>query len=242
MRNLLLPISIPENIQQPLPGADRFLNPVTNGEHQSVAQYLEVSIENQNLQKEYMRFLFSVGDLLEKRKVPTNDLLFAWSIITDSTLPPSCLCEADSVRLFFQALALQYSKYFDYHVIADLAEKFGGKEGIKLVKSYDNTLKDQLGPRIKRKFITKASKLVIKVDWKKSPNRSEQEFAVSFRTTLSKLFGHRPEEYVLKSVRDGCLELTFLVPDAGIPHFKGVIGKSTDFLKQLCVMTLTVNE
>lgn len=232
------------NVHQPLPGVDHFLNPAAKSKRQStsVAQYFDVHRENQNLQKEYMQFLLSVGDLLEQRKVSTNNLLFAWSIRTDNTIPPSSLCEASSVRSFFQALALQYSKYFDYHVIADLAEQFGREEGVQLVKSYENTLKDQLGPRIKRKIVTRASKLVVKVDWKASPNRSNQDFAVSFRTTLSKLFRHRPEEYVLKSVRDGCLELTYLVPDAGIPHFRDIVCKNTDCLKQLCVMTLTVNE
>ena len=231
------------NVKQPLiPGADDLLNSPTNSAQQSVARYFEVNRVNQNLQKEYMQFLFKVGDLLEQKNVSTSDLLYAWSIRTDTPNPPSTLCEASSVRSFFQALASQYSKYFDYHVIADLVEQFGKEEGIKLVESYENSLKDQLRFRIKRKISTKASTLVVKVDWEKRHQQSKQDLAVSFRSTLSKLFGDSPEDYVLKSVRDGCLELTFLIPDARIPHFRGIVHKSTECMKQLHVITLTIDE
>lgn len=207
-----------------------------------MAQYCEIDRDNKNLQNKYMKFLFEVRKLLEQKQVSTDDLLFAWAVINKADVIPGRLGQASSIQSFLQALTLLTPEYFNYSVIADLAEHFGEEEGAVLVKSYESKLKEKLNKRIKTKITKRACKLVVKVEWENHRSPSQQKLVGIFRSTLSKLFGHGDEEFILKNVKEGCLEMTFLIPDAGMLQFKGIVNRNAELLKKLHVIVLTVNE
>ena len=111
-----------------------------------------------------------------------------------------------------QALSATQSPY-NYSNVAFLVKAFGGKEGTKLITEYERKLKPIFEKGMKSVKVpgkTKQFQMKINVNqqWK------EQE-AVEFRNTLAKLFKRQPQEFLLKYVRNGCIELTFLIP-AGI--------------------------
>lgn len=206
-----------------------------------MARLCEVQEQDRNLQKEYMQFLFKVLELLEKKNVSPDSLLFAWSCMTATPEVPSIFTKANSIRSIITALRAQHVQYFDYRTIGDLAEQFGGEEGVRLVSSYENMLKDKLSNRLVRSIPRRASRLTVKVNWRRDDKAKQGDFIVTFRNTLSKLFKQRPEEFILKDVIEGCLELTFLIPEANALHFKHTVEERKDDLKQLCVMAITLD-
>ena len=53
----------------------------------------------------------------------------------------------------------------------------------------------------------KASRLVVKLNWK---NYNDQDI-VDFRNMLARVLKRGPHEFVLKSVREGCIELVYII-------------------------------
>jgi len=125
--------------------------------------------------------------------------------------------------------------------VAFLVKAFGGKEEAKLITEYERKLKPIFEKGMKSVKVpgkTKQFQMKINVNqqWK------EQE-AVEFRNTLAKLFKHQPQEFLLKSVMDGCIELTFLIP-AGIATLiisASATGRLTTDLKKLDIVALKVD-
>ena len=118
-----------------------------------------------------------------------------------------------------------------------LATRFGGKEGKKLVKFYEGQLKHNVNERIKIQEVPmKASMLTMKLNWK---NYNEQDL-VNFRNTLARVLKRGPHEFVLKSVKEGCVELDYIIP-SDLCESIGSLGVTTELSEKHGVMTIYID-
>ena len=73
----------------------------------------------------------------------------------------------------------------------------------------EGRLKQNVKQRVKAEKVPKnASRLVVKLNWKKY---NDQDI-VKFRNMLAKILKRGAHEFVLKSVRKGCIELVYIIP------------------------------
>ena len=185
----------------------------------------------------YAIFAIEVTKLLRQQKIDVDDLILAWSYlyIDKNTEVPRAICEANNITSFIQALR-QHQTWFNYGGLKFLAAHFGGEEGKKLVASYEGRLKDNVKQRVKaQKVPKKASKLVVKLDWKKYTKQD----IVNFRNMLARVLKRDAHEFVLKTVRQGCVELVYIIPSDLCESIKSLSG--TVDLEEYEVMAVTVN-
>jgi len=220
---------------------DDLLNPISR-DNTAATQYTynrcTVDMRDKQIRQEYTCFLLEAKSLLQRTQVSLDDLLFALSNVEESV--PSDVRLASNLHSFMQALSATQSPY-NYSNVAFLVKAFGGKEGTKLITEYERKLKPIFEKGMKSvKVPGKTKQFQVKINvnqqWK------EQE-AVEFRNTLAKLFKRQPQEFLLKSVMDGCIELTFLIP-AGIATLiisASATGRLTTDLKKLDIVALKVD-
>ena len=212
----LLDLLSPSGVQATTTSArncDDLLNPISR-DNTAATQYTynrcTVDMRDKQIRQEYTCFMREAKSLLQRTQVSLDDLLFALSNVEESV--PNDVRLASNLHSFMQALSATQSPY-NYSNVAFLVKEFGGKEGTKLLTKYERKLKPILKKRMTLVNVPgKTKQFQVKVNvnqqWK------EQE-AVDFRNTLAKLFKRQPQEFLLKYVRNGCIELTFLIP-AGI--------------------------
>ena len=117
-----------------------------------------------------------------------------------------------------------------------LATHFGGKEGKKLVKLYEGQLKHNVNERIKTQEVPMdASILTMKLNLRKY---NDQDL-VNFRNTLARVLKRGPHEFVLKTVRKGCVELVYIIPSDLCESIRSL--KGTVDLEEYEVMAVTIN-
>ena len=176
-----------------------------------------------------------VKELFRQQKIDVDDLILAWSYLDENNEVPRDIREAKDITSFVQALR-QHQTWFNYGGLGYLAMHFGGKEGERLVKSYEGQLGHNVKQRIKIQKVPKeASTLMMKFNWKKY---NDQDL-VNFRNMLAKVLKCGPHEFVLKSVREGCVELIYIIPSDLCESIRslGVIIE----LKKHGVMAITIN-
>ena len=192
---------------------------------------------DEEAQRNYAIFAIEVTKLLRQQNTDVDDLILAWSYLyvdKNNEIPPT-ICEANNITSFIQALR-QHQTWFSYGGLKFLAAHFGGEEGKKLVASYEGRLKDNVKQRVKaQKVPKKASKLVLKFDWKKY---SKQDI-VNFRSMLARVLKRDVREFVLKTVRQGCVELVYIIPSDLCESIRSLSG--TVDLEEYKVMAVTIN-
>ena len=185
----------------------------------------------------YASFAIEVTELLTKRKMKVNKLILAWSFLDKSTEVPQAVREAKDITSFVQALR-QHQNWFNYGGLMFLATRFGGKEGKKLVKLYEGQLKHNVNERIKTQEVPMdASILTMKLNLRKY---NDQDL-VNFRNTLARVLKRGPHEFVLKSVREGCVELDYIIP-SDLCESIGSLGVTTELSEKHRVMTIYIDE
>jgi len=173
---------------------------------------------------------------LQHTQVSLDDLLFALSNVEESV--PSDVRLASNLHSFMQALSATQSPY-NYSNVAFLVKAFGGKEGTRLITEYERKLKPIIEKGMKSvKVPGKTKQFQVKINvnqqWK------EQE-AVEFRNTLAKLFKRQPQEFFLKSIMDGCIELIFLIPADVGTLINSATGRLTTELRKLGIIALELD-
>ena len=164
-----------------------------------------------------------------------DDLILAWSYLDENNEVPQDIREANNITSFVQVLR-QHQTWFNYGYLKFLATHFGGKKGERLVKSYEGQLKQNVKQRVKaEKVPKKASRLVVKLNWKKY---NDQDI-VDFRNMLARVLKRGPHEFVLKSVREGCVELVYIIPSDLCESIRN--PRVTTDLEECGVMAVTIN-
>ena len=184
----------------------------------------------------YAGFVREAKILLQRSQTSLDDLLFALSNVEESV--PNDLRLASNLHSFMQALSATQSPY-NYSNVAFLVREFGGKEGTKLVTKYERRLK----PIFKKEMtLVNVRGKTMQFQVKVNVNRQwKEQDVVDFRNTLAKLFKREPQEFFLKSVNNGCIELTFLIP-AGIgTSINSAVGCLTTDLRTMDIIALKLN-
>ena len=218
---------------------DDLLNPISR-DNTAATQYTynrcTVDMRDKQIRQEYACFVGEAKSLLQRTKVSLDDLLLALSNVEESV--PNDVRLASNLNSFMQALSATQSPY-NYSNVAFLVKAFGGKEGTKLVTKYERKLKPIL-----KKGMTLVSvpgktkhfqvKVNVNQQWK------EQE-AVDFRNTLAKLFKCDPQEFFLKSIMGGCIELTYVIPAGVGTLINSATGRLTTELRKLDIVALRLD-
>ena len=214
---------------------DDLLDP-SNPDSQRYVQYVcQTDKLDKEAQRNYTSFVMEVTKLFRQQKIDVDDLILAWSYLDENTEVPRAVCEANDINSFIQALR-QHQTWFNYGGLGYLAAHFGGKEGERLVKSYEGRLKQNVKQRVKaEKVPKKASRLVVKLNWKKY---NDQDI-VDFRNMLARVLKRGPHEFVLKSVREGCIELVYIIPSDLCESIRD--PRVTINLEECGVMAVTIN-
>ena len=103
------------------------------------------------------------------------------------------------------------------------------------MKSYEGRLKHNVEQRFKAPEVPKeASELVVKLNW---INYGDQDI-VNFRNMLAKVLKRDTHEFVLKDVKEGCVELVYIIPADLCESIRGL--KTTD-LEEYGVILLNID-
>ena len=177
---------------------------------------------------EYGRFLYCAGKLMEKAQVYLPDVKVTWSGY-DSEM--SCdACEAKDIPSFLMAIRGNQGPYA-YENIGALLILFCEKEGEKLVEEYEKKLKCQLRPRVMPVKRT-GKKFKVKID--KELGQGSRSSVLDFRNTLATLFECRAIDFLFEDIRDGCIEMIYIVPSDltdKLRNYSNLRAKQKEFKK-----------
>ena len=184
---------------------DDLLDPSNPDSRRHVHDRCQTDKLDKEAQMNYASFAIKVTELLTKRKICVDKLILAWAYLDEKTEVPQAVREAKDITSFVQALR-QHQTWFNYGGLMFLATRFGGKEGKKLVKFYEGQLRHNVNERIKTQEVPmEASILTMKLNLRKYDDQD----LIDFRNTLARVLKRGPHEFVLKSVREGCVELDY---------------------------------
>lgn len=173
------------------------------------------------VRREYAKFTTDLLSLLERKGVSVNDAIFQFVQLDMGVLTNDMRGATDN-RAFLIALKHTQS-WYDFNITASLAESLGGDEGAELVRAYETKLKSNLQKRRKVFKLVNTKKLVIKFNEKREHFTKEKR--EDFEAIIVRLMNvkDKKKELVLKSIRDGCVEVTYLFPSTLAPAIKSTI-------------------
>ena len=155
--------------------------------------------------------------------------------------------KAKDISELFGALH-QFSSWFNYDIIAYLARRFGESRGKLMLERYESSLQKyfrrlvfECPPFSANKSIEMSDgfeELEVKVDWNYH-RCSIQDIAI-FKITLSKTLELQPELFLLKTVEEGCVRMTWAVPAITVPHVLCVAASKAHLLANEKVLSLRV--
>ena len=212
---------------------DELLNPTNRSEKRRQHKKCEISQRDTEVKREYAKFTQDLLKLFKEKEVTVDDAIYTFVDIGDLT---SEMQEATNIQGFLTALKKTQS-WYNFETIASLADVLGGNSGKKLVDSYEAKLKVHLTKRSRSQRV-KTEKIVIKVD--KIKEHFTEEKVIAFRNTIVRLFKLEHEKIVLKSLKKGCVELTYLFPATLAPEVKKNVMACTGDLKKLHVISVHI--
>lgn len=226
------------HIQQPLHGKNPLLNmyPALIGPESEMYEHEQVEgIKARVLDSEkkatrkFGDFLCNASDLMEKMKVRLHKLKLTWKAYRRGEISEEA-SKAIDITSFLTAISESQGPY-EYGDLSALLEKFCGEKGKKLVAEYEEGLKRQLSDRVEQE----GKKFKVKVD-----NDLNWTNVLAFRITLAKLFNCAHEDFRLVDIRQGCTELTFIIPSEVADSILALITVSVEEFKNAKILQLTL--
>jgi hypothetical protein len=210
---------------------------------------------NSDIKIRFTKLVLDVYRLLTKRKVAMEEvrlsLLFLGCFKQSPNnkecsviCPTSELSCVDTIQSLIGCLH-EYSSWYNYGLIKFVATEFGGEEGTAIIDGYlgnltsycekiiacqcpEFCLSDGLPPGY--------DQLVVKVDWDHM-SKSVQDIAI-FQAELSNLLHLEPEVFILKGVDEGCVKVTWAVPQCITTHIVMETVRQQLLLAKLNVLTV----
>ena len=218
---------------------DALLSPESSEDCEFVDVKCTIAKLDKEVRLEYAKFMTKLSKLFTKMSVSTDDILLSFSCLEDEQEISNDMRSSTDIQSFMQELS-KTQAWYNFGTTARLACMFGGGKGEQLVEEYEKKLKVHLLKRITAKLpkAHKAERIVVKFDEKRE--KFTEERITEFRCTVSKLLKLEVNEFVLVSVRDGCVELTFLLPAAAISHVEQYIDTISDYLEEWNVISVTI--
>lgn len=138
--------------------------------------------------------------------------------------PASGLSHTKSVQSLIACLH-QYSSWYNYGLIKFVATEFGGEEGILIIDNYMKNLTSYCEKivacqcpefSLANGLPPGYDQLIVKVDWDHL-SQTAQDIAI-FQAELSSLLNLEPEVFILRGIEEGCILITWAVPQAITIH------------------------
>ena len=125
-----------------------------------------------------------------------------------------------------------------YQSLANLVIHFLPIDGKKLIKDYEKKIKQCLKSQVSRGV----QQLKVKVNFSYDKYlKGHDDEVLDLKITLGKLFKFPPEEVVLLSVKEGSIELTYLVPSWIATNIKAWNFKEeSDVLQQASIESISI--
>ena len=193
--------------------------------------------ESKAIRRQFTDFILNVCELLESIPTATVEKVkLSLQYMGYSKNPPnrrrhhsifgskSSVARATSFAGLLSALH-EYASWFNYDLISYIAERFGGEDGKKLVQLYESQLRKYFQRLVfqcppfsanEQKLPRGFEELEVKVDW--DFRTCSIQDVVIFKNTLSSLLDIEPSSFILKTVEEGCVQLTWAIPASVIPR------------------------
>ena len=200
----------------------------------------KLNLLDKKVHQEYAKFMTDLEKLLRRKEVSVNDAIFAISYLDENTIT-SEMQEATTMQSFLLAFRNAQS-WYNFDTTSYLAELLAGAEGRQLVESYEEKLKVNLRERMDLSVSEsdiKTQTIVFKVNMKKEKFNEDPDKAIEFTTTVMRLL-ELEKQIILRSVRSGCVELTYLFPLAITAKVRNIIKTCNDSLIELHVISVTI--
>ena len=182
---------------------------------------VQFALESKRILEHFASFCIHVGDTLQERGVTTDRV----RALLQYRLGSKNIGE-ESMRYFSEAKSIHnllcaaepFASWFNYDVIAFLAKQLGGDEGLAVVADYESKFKQYLErlvfespPFSSIKSIPSGfEELEVKLDW--NFERVTIQDVTIFKAKLCEFLDRSDSSiFILKSVEEGCVLLTWLV-------------------------------
>ena len=178
--------------------------------------------ESRQICQDFTTFVLRVATLLQSKSTSIDEVQLA----LESQLGSSKLDEhlrskidnASSIPILLRT-AMPFSSWYNYDLVGFLAKQFGGEKGRALVCGYESQLRSHLLRRVIECPPMSSldcvpngfENIFIKIDWDYR-QCTIQDIAI-FKGKLCTFLGHEdPSVFILKSVEEGCVSLSWVVP------------------------------
>jgi len=215
------------------------LSPESTEDYEFVDVKCTIATLDKEVRQEYSNFMTKLSKLFTKLSISTDDILLSFSCLEDDEAISNDMRSSTNIQSFMQGLS-KTQAWYNFGTTARLACMYGKAKGEQLVGEYEKKLKVHLLKRITVKLprAHKAERIVVKFDEKRE--KFTEEKITELRCTISKILKLEVKEFVLVSVKDGCVELTFLLPSNVVPLIKQNIDTISDYLEEWNVISVTI--
>lgn len=156
------------------------------------------------------------------------------------------ICRARDLHRLMECLK-QYSSWYNYRLVKQVAEQFTGEEGKKLVAEYETELRKHYINLVAyqcpeftldQKIPPGYTKLIVKVEWDYlSTTLQEIE---QFQSSLADILGLEPYVFILRSVEEGCVRLEWALPAVVEPHVVRMMAEKENCLRDLKIIKMEI--
>ena len=214
----------------------------------------KVAVDSENITMRFAKFVLAVYRLLESKQVKVREVRLAlcylgcYKSVWKGNVPMfgslSDVNQAEDLAKLIECLR-NYSSWFNYYLLKFIAEEFGGEEGKTLVVDYEGDLTKYfesviayLCPEfsLAKGIPPGFQQLDVKVDWDYKSCRAQD--IVLFRAKLSELLQLKPHVFQLKSIEEGCVSMTWLVPSMLVPYIISEVRLHKCKLEEMCVLNI----
>lgn len=178
--------------------------------------------DSQEITATFATLALNTYRLLQEKQVPVKDISVALAFLGGSEehigISSRDSSQSSDVAELFRHLH-KYSSWFNYHTIKFLAVTFGGDQGKVLIDSYEEQMKSKMLHRfahqcpefaLTRKLPDHCKELIVKIE-QDYMFYTVQDLSL-LRSTMARLLELKPSTFILKSVEEGCVLLTWVVP------------------------------
>ena len=212
---------------------DELLSPSSSHSQELVRTRCKVNQQDKEVRREYAKFATDLQRLFERKGVSVDDAIYSFAYYQDESYLTSDMREARNIGAFLLALKGTQS-WYNFDTTAYLAEDLGDDEGKKLVETYEEKLKVHLTKQSKPFNKTRSRQFVVKVNDKREHFTDEK--IIEFRNTIIRVMKIKRKELILKSIGDGCVELTYLFQSTLAPK----IRECSNDLKELQIISVSI--
>lgn len=210
---------------------------------------VKLASESRKMLENFTTFVIDVSSLLQSKSVSSDQVQLALQYrlgSIDDTMRRRIdeASEVDEARRIPHLLRIAepFSSWYNYDLIAYIAKCFGGKDGEALVSKYEDQLQSYFKKLVYecppfssiQKVPNGFDECVVKVHW----NYREctvQDLTI-LKEKLSNFLEHDPNLLILKTIDEGCILFSWIVPVTAVPAFQeNVLLEKSNLAKERIV-------